>query len=263
MHAGTSLVGSTTRSVMAKRVGSAGVTAECGICYSSMPARTETRPFQCNHSICTTCDRRMQGVDDNRCPTCRRPRQGMSAAEAEPPPDRNFSMPSVEDTLPPDVWQDLIDFGEQAAQYAAQTLRAGGYGLPPGARNRRQNARAAPYQRPNTGYVMRFPVNPPGEWGEREQEVASEMQEDQRDGFVAGGLPGGLPLRVTMADAHTLQAIGALPTDVISALLNVPDVSLHQWHVIRTGQRRVTAAPRRPPRAPSSSRSGPVRARRR
>ena len=90
MHAGTSLVGATTRSVMAKRVGSAGVTAECGICYSSMPARTETRPFQCNHSICTTCDRRMQGVDDNRCPTCRQPRQGMSAAEAEPPPDRNY-----------------------------------------------------------------------------------------------------------------------------------------------------------------------------
>ena len=247
---------------MAKRGGSAGATAECGICYSSMPARTETRPFQCSHSICATCDRRMQGVDDNRCPTCRQPRQGMSAAEAEPPPDRNFSMPSIEDTLPPEVLQSLIDFGEQAAQYAAQTLRAGGYGLPPGARNRRQDARAMPYQRPDTGYVMRFPINPPGEWGEREQEVASEVQEDERDRLVTGDFMGGLPVRVTTADAHTLQAMGALPTDVISALLNVPDVPLRQWHVIRT-QRRVPAAPRRPPRAPSSSRSGPVRARRR
>ena len=68
-------------------------------------------------------------------------------------------------------------------------------------------------------------------------------------GLWRGACRAGCPLRVTMADAHTLQAIGALPTDVISALLNVPDVSLRQWHVIRTGQRRVTAAPRRPPRA--------------
>ena len=169
----------------------------------------------------------------------------------------------MEDTLPADLLQDLIDFGQQAAQYATQTLRAGGYGLPPGARNRLQNARVVPYNRPDTGYAIRFPVNPPGEWGDREQEVASEVREDERNGFLTGGFLGELPVRVTTADAHTLQAMGALPSDVISALLNVPDVSLRQWHVIRTGQRRVTAAPRRPPRAPSSSRSGPVRARRR
>lgn len=186
----------------------------------------------------------------------------MSAAEAEPPPDRNFSMPSIEDTLPPEVLQNLIDFGEQAAQYVAQTLRAGGYGLPPGVRNRRRDARTMPYQRPDTGYVMRFPTTPPGEWGDREQEVASEVQEGERDGFVTAGFMGGLPVRVTMGDAHTLQAMGALPTDVTSALLNVPDVPLSQWHVIRT-QRRGPASTGRPPRGSSSSRSGPVRARRR
>lgn len=45
------------------------------------------------HPICHECDRAMRAADDQRCPMCRAPRLGLTAEEAEPPPDRNAPSP--------------------------------------------------------------------------------------------------------------------------------------------------------------------------
>ena len=72
---------------------------ECPVCMEPYPrsARTETRlgvrSFQCEHALCRTCDGRLRTQNDHRCPTCRAPRKGMTAAQAEPPRDRNAPEP--------------------------------------------------------------------------------------------------------------------------------------------------------------------------
>ena len=170
----------------------------------------------------------------------------MTAAQAEPPPERNHPLPSVEDFLPSDVVQDLLEFGEQAAAVAAGTLRARGYGQLPGPGPRTVARRLTPYHRPSTGYVMRFPVEPPGEWGDRDNELAPAVasprhtQEDPEE--FMGGFAGGLPVHVATTDAHTLQAVGAMSLELAEALLNLPDVPLSEWHALHSRHR----APRRP-----------------
>ena len=42
-------------------------------------------------------------------------------------------------------------------------------------------------QPPGHGLCHTFSRQPPGEWGDREQEVASEVREDERNGFLTGG----------------------------------------------------------------------------
>ena len=252
MQSGTSRVSSTTLSAMAKRaregrgqllVGQ----GDCPICFDSMGARTETRPFQCEHPICRTCDRSMARGDDHRCPTCRAPRRGLTAEQAEPPPGRNQAEPSIEDFLPPEVAGALGDLQDQVAQMATVFMGARGYGLPPGSRplnlERRPTGPVALTHRENTGHAMFFPMEPatflqptPG---------ADPMPED----LVLGGLHG--------AEAHTLLAMGAIPAEAIYALLNVPDVSLHQWQAMRAQRARPPPPPSRAQPAPPARRQRP------
>lgn len=215
---------------MAKRGRSESVSArECPVCLEALTmrgARTETRPFQCEHSLCRSCNEHMARTDDRRCPQCRAPRIGMSHAEAEPLPDRNHDLPFMDGVAVLETPDELNAFATRI-NALSQSLAAGMYGQPPGAR------------RPNTGHVMRFPVQPPAEltavpggnaWpdlpppGEIIQQSFSSHPSLSINGAIDPDL------------ARTLEAIGALPTDVIQALLDVPDVSIPQWHAMREQQ---------------------------
>lgn len=61
------------------------------MCYEVMSnvmgARTKICPFSCSHAICRSCDHKMTARNQNRCPTCRAPRRGMTAEQAAPPTD--------------------------------------------------------------------------------------------------------------------------------------------------------------------------------
>lgn len=269
MHAGTGRSGTTSLSVMAKRANGRSVSSvrapDCPVCYERMTrsgALTETRPFQCEHAICNTCDQQMRRGDDCRCPVCRAPRHGMSAAQAEPPPERNHALPSMDDMLPLDLMHEFLEFGDEAAPSTTGSLAAGAYGLPPSMRLRRQASRGTPYQRPNTGYTMRFPVEPVGRWGDGgnagADEIApvAEAQQGQRELF--GEFMGGIPVEVEAVDALTLSTMGVMPAEVVDALLNVPNVSLNEWHEMRARQRAQGAQnaenARATPRAPRNAR---------
>lgn len=79
---------------------------ECPVCLESFVVRRARQRgvrtgdffFQCaTHPLCHECDDQMRATHDLRCPVCRAPRLGISAADAEPPPDRNA--PPVETLL--------------------------------------------------------------------------------------------------------------------------------------------------------------------
>lgn len=240
MHAGTTRVASGARSAMRKRRHTAGPSerdaVECPICYSTLTARTEKRPFQCNHVMCATCHARMLDEDDHRCPECRAPRVGFSRDEAEPDPARNHVPPTLDDLIadmPPglrDMLELMNDPSAQPPNMASGAAR--GYGLPPG-------------PRPNTGHAMFFAVQPPTDWAPNPRERAASDTRMPVDLLGSANLPQGL--------AHTLIAMNAIPEEAISGLLNIPEVPLEEWHRQRRGSRsslqNIAAAGRSHPRS--------------
>ena len=208
----------------------------------------------------------------------------MTAAQAEPLPELNHDIPLVDDIMPLEMVQGFMEFGDQSVSFATGSLVAGGYGVPPGLQQRRQSRgqprgqsraesrRLTPYQRPNTGYVMRFPVEPIGRRGEGGNELAPGGETPGAEGEFMGGLP----VQVQLVDALTLnamEAMGAMPAEVVNALLDVPNVPLSEWHAMRTRQRAASASsaasaaraqpnPRRPRDSQSARSSGIMRARR-
>lgn len=226
---------------------------DCPICYSVLSPRTEVRPFQCDHGLCQTCSTRMQQGSDHRCPTCRAPRKGMSREQAEPPPDRNSVEPSFSELLaslnahqngdvPPAGF--AAAFGPPPA-----SLGAGAYGL-----QSHLNG-----QRFRTGYAMFFPTEPP-----TSLPIEAPLEPVMDPVFEAA------------EQAQTLEAILGSSNPAIQALLNLPAVSLADWHRIlgpsggrrpqtpyaRTGRSsRSVTTPRNTPatrRAASASLRGPA-----
>ena len=187
----------------------------------------------------------------------------MSAAQAEPPPERNHDLPSMDDMLPPEIVEEFLEFGHAGASFATGSLAAGVYGLPPGMRPRSQRVRGTPYQRPDTGYVIRFPVEPTGRWGDGGNAGADEIAQGaaaQEQG-AAGDFMGGLQVQVQAIDALTFSSMGAMPAEVVDALLNVPHVPLGEWHRMRARHRSGQNA-RAAPRTPRNSRPVARRSRR-
>lgn len=223
---------------------------ECPICYTGISARTEARPFQCDHGLCQTCSTRMREESDHRCPECRAPRRGMSPAEAEPDPNRNHTeqnildifsgfLPAVESYL--GNLENLEIPGELAAFAAAQGLAlpggtgaAGGYGQPPGRR---------PFRRPNTGHLMFFPHETPTDH--------DPSPPPHGFGSVAVPLSGGSSREREREQAHTLVAVGAVPAEIVNALFNVPEVSITEWHQTLRRLAGASSSTRRPTRRPS------------
>lgn len=132
----------------------------------------------------------------------------MSFDEAEPSADRNHPTQH-------EIFGQLVEFGEAAGNVGHRVVR----------RNiTRRSVAILPYRRPNSGYVMRFSVEPIEEWGERDEEIPEN---------VSNGIPS---VRILPNDAITLNAVGALSVDVIQALLDVPDVPLRRFHEIRAAR---------------------------
>lgn len=186
---------------------------DCPICfegYAARGARTMTRPFQCAHSICRSCDHRMSGQQDNRCPTCRAPRQGFTAAQAEPPPDRfGPSMEEIlEESLPPEL-QGMFTDGAFASRLLAQ-------------------AREMSRSRGATSTIT-FHVATPTEWGDMPHEIAQQVSgEALEDRSQEAGSPNINVLRL-FAGAGNRELTGLMPRELLNALVDVPSVSLSEW----------------------------------
>jgi len=234
-------VSSVTRSAMSKRRRTAGQVAtgasrECPICFEQITARTQANPFSCDHAVCVTCHARLIEMDDHRCPTCRAPRLGLTAEEAEPPPDRNHASP-IE--MPPMLEEFLQTHGHMLSHAASP------YGLQSQGAAARYHGRQR-VARPDTGHIMFFPMQPPSN-------AAPTL-----DPFVSGAIPGNLLQNSGLGEeAHTLAALSSvMPHSLVQALLNLPDMpTLEEWHAVRRN-----AQPPQPPPAPPPTRGrGPVR----
>jgi hypothetical protein len=175
---------------------------DCAVCLDPIPRATHTQAslgllsFQCAHALCRTCDREMHRVGDNRCPTCRAPRRGMSATEAEPPSYRN-----------------AIDEGEGEA-FLRWSLEQSGF-EPVFTRGR--DGRLI---RPDTGYTIFFPAQPPIFLG-------TESVPNVLEGAMVDGR--------TRVALESLSNI--LPPGLVDALLDPTSVSISEWNAIRSRRR--------------------------
>ena len=195
----------------------AGEEAECPVCLEKFGERTQTQPFQCSHLFCRSCDRGMKRTSDNRCPVCRCPRRGMSREEAEPDPTRNHDPPSIDEVLPQEFAEALQNITHQALSFATRS-----YG-------RRPRGAQVVVHRPDTGHVMFFRHEPPVDAdAESTSGQAALVVDETAD--QAGG-------RLTAEQARTFASILGVEADALQALLNVPEVSVHEWRRMREAHR--------------------------
>ena len=97
MEAGTFLMEARKRTVTRKR-GRENENDDCAVCLENIKTERTKRnffvsPFQCSHRICKKCNGKLEERNDNRCPTCRAARKGMTENEAQPAADRNAQPP--------------------------------------------------------------------------------------------------------------------------------------------------------------------------
>jgi hypothetical protein len=259
IQAGTTRLLSRSTSVMPKRTRGCGEVSDaaaseegggpdndCPICFEAYRARSErtmTRPFQCTHTICRSCDHRMRGQEDNRCPTCRAPRQGFTAAQAEPPADR-FG-PSIEEmlqeSLPPEL-QGLFTDGAFADRLI-------------------EHARLLAHQRAGAQQTLVFHVQSPVEWGAMPHEIAHHVAGDallerateQESPRVHAGPRG--------RGVGERELTGMIPRHLVEAIIDVPSVSLAEWrrrvgHGARHGTQRDAPPTAQPQSRPAQPRRG-------
>jgi len=188
----------------------------------------------------------------------------MSREEAEPPADRNHDnhFGIMEQLFP--VQDDVFALSHaELFSDGPSSFASGQYGFAPGFRVQRRSRRVNPYPTQETTTVLRFPVQPPGQWGELEREhVASQ----EGATFTEDASQGGVFTQVEQTQLDTLTAIGAVSSEIVSALLNIPDMGLGDWHEMRARHRANRArarAPRPATRPRSASGTGPTRTRRR
>lgn len=175
--------------------------------------------FECGHLLCSTCDRAMQTASDHRCPVCRAPRCGMSAREAEPPPDRNVPPPARAGEL----WEAVMHNGLELEAMLRATR--------------------------GTEQRMRFPIQPPVELS-MAQHLAS-MGHSEPEPLVPGrqftermrraieqAISSG-PSSQAAQDAlwearRTFAMMEHHPgADLLDALVNLPDADLQRWRELR------------------------------
>lgn len=219
--------------------------------FEARGRRTKEKPFQCAHCVCSTCHTRLLDENDHRCPVCRAPRQGFSAAEAEPDPGRNHQPPVLADVLAELGIENLQ--GQLFAGPGLVTGAARGYGG-------NGSYTGFPVRPPAT--TMFFPVEPPATlYSEHPPSVARQDANAHWQSIeatlrrVMQGMAQGNGSRVppdllggamSAHDMHTLldfgassgygnQSIHSLP-DAIRALLDVPSVPLAEWAALHSGR---------------------------
>jgi len=205
--------------------------AECPVCLEKFEARgerTEVKPFQCGHCVCTTCHARLIDEQDHRCPQCRAPRRGLTAQEAEPNPNRNHPLPTFAEAL--------ADLGHDISQspfaQALLTGAAGGYGGRP--------------MRGRTTTIF-FPVQPPVSLGPPQARVPPDLLGTGMEARDVHTL-----LSFGAASGYAVPSLDALP-QAVRDLLNIPEVALAEWNLVHLAGRR-PSAPRTASRAHASAR---------
>lgn len=138
----------------------------------------------------------------------------MSREEAEPDPTRNHDPPDV--VLPQEFAEALQEITSQALSFAT-----GMYG-------RRPRGAQVVVHRPETGHVMFFRHEAPADADSGSTPDQAALVLDER-GDQAGG-PGG---RLTDEQARTFASILGVEADALQALLNVPEISVHEWRRMR------------------------------
>lgn len=140
----------------------------------------------------------------------------MSREEAEPDPNRNHEPPDTSVVLPEEFTQALQEITSQALSFAA-----GRYG-------RRPRGAQVVLHRPDTGHVMFFRHEPPVDADAESTPGQAALVVDEQ-GDQAGGPAG----RLTDEQARTFASILGVEAEALQALLNVPEVSVHEWRRMR------------------------------
>lgn len=216
----------------------------CPVCLEEFDtSRTKTEPFQCAHGVCSTCHARLLGEDDNRCPVCRAPRNGFTAEQAEPHPDRNHPPPTLADAL--------ADLGIEVVH---EEFNRRGPGLATGAA-RGYGGFAGLAVRPPAP-TMFFPIDPAPSLPLNSARHATRYQLEQTMQRLIQGSAPRMPvdlLGVAMRpeDVRTLLDFGAseffstahvgLDAAAVRALIDVPSTPLSEWNA----RHRTPAAPAR------------------
>ena len=196
---------------------------ECPVCLESVERRTQTKAFQCVHVLCRSCDTRMKAVLDNRCPVCRCPRNGMSREQSEPDPNRNHDAHDVEILLPQEFADAMRQISNQALRFVAGETHDG----------RRTRAAQVVVHRPGTGHVMFFQHDPPVDAEGLPLLDQSTLVFDESQAQAGG--PAGV---LNDDQARTFASILGLESAALQALLSIPEISIHQWQVMRSRSTR-------------------------
>ena len=217
---------------------------ECPVCMEPYPraARTETslgvRSFQCQHALCRTCDGRLRTQNDNRCPTCRAPRKGMTAAQAEPPRDRNAPEPDLSDMFGLDAF---FRFPSNAAADMAGIAGLGAaMGFGPYGLNPEQLALMRSRGRARTIF---FPSIPPVEAAPPTQHAPEDSDEDLMESTIREVERWSAERRATRETEEereraqrTLEHLN-VPREMIDAFCDLPGISNARWQQIRRVRR--------------------------
>ena len=149
----------------------------------------------------------------------------MSREQSEPHPNRNHDAPDVEILLPQ-------EFADAMRQISNQALRfvAGGYETHDG---RRTRAAQVVFHRPDTGHVMFFQHDPPVDAEGLPLLDQSTLVFDESQAQAGG--PAGV---LNDDQARTFASILGLESVALQALLRIPEISVHEWQLMRSRSSR-------------------------
>ena len=202
-------------------------TLSCPVCMEALGEggrRTRGRrapsfgfPFDCGHPLCDTCDASMRSVDDRRCPVCRAPREGVSAADAEPSPTRN--------ALPMELMDDVgFDIGDA---FSVGMLTGAARAL----RRQRPSAHALRRARGSDRRSIFFPTQPPIDARRMQRGIAGPRGARAIEHAALQARLALLAAHEELSEDANLQ--GPFPTELLQQLLNVPQHPLTAWRRAR------------------------------
>ena len=193
---------------------------ECPVCFEALATRgprTEVRPFQCMHAICRRCDHQMVQRNQNRCPTCRRPRNGMTVEEAEPPPDPGLAPPGAS------AYHSLGPTTFFAFPYRTGSGgRGGGRGVGRGGRHAGRHTGQSPLPLP--------PPPPPPPRAPRAPRMDRQTVRSVLQSLLSHVAREG---RDSGSGATHVLVTHVMPGHLIDALVDHPSASIAEWNAMR------------------------------
>lgn len=233
MHSGMTLAGSVSITISSIDLVEAvhdTHAMSCPVCletFASSDRAGMRQAFACEHSICAQCDAQMLRRNDMRCPVCRAPRHGLTAEEAEPPPDRNA----------PDIHQVLGPFF--AEHVAASMPPMDGFGA--GVRAHVSEFMRERSRRSASTQTIFFRSQPPIAIPPRRLQFADGS--DVLDAFDALDSLDNLDNTDEAETAEAAETLAArIPSTLVDALLDIPSSTASEWRSMRAREREAVAA---------------------